>query len=108
MAPPSSCTIDIDVSGSGSSNATGSARAIILLEKEVVSPGQNPIVAPVKRAKGIRDWAFEGQRLADFPRACRMTGFLVVGGFGRVAIIHDPQLERWTCDTRFIKDSHCF
>jgi len=38
-------------------------------------------VVPVKHAKGIRDReAFEGQRLANFPRAGRMTGFLVVGG----------------------------
>ena len=31
--------------------------------------------------KEILDWeAFEGQWLADFPRAGRMTGFLIVGG----------------------------
>ena len=86
MAPRSSSTIDIDVSSSGSSNATGSARTVVLLEKELVSLGKNPRrgnsrIVPVKHAKGIRDReAFEGQRLASFPRAGRMTGFLVVCG----------------------------
>ena len=71
-----------------SSNATGSARTVVLLEKSAhyVSPRLKPQrgnrhVVSVKHAKGIRDGeALEGQRLADFVRAGHMAGFLIVGG----------------------------
>jgi stress response protein YsnF len=48
-----------------------------------LSPNEARGVVPVKHAERVCNReTFEGQRRADFPRAGRLTGLLVVSGLG--------------------------